>query len=76
MNHFKKRNIQTTLGELITALSEEIRPFLKNEREISIVVGYIFNDLLRGSRFPEQHRRTKRRPSLFFPLVEGQTQKS
>ena len=54
MNDFKTGNVQTTLGELITALSEETRPFLRNERETSIVVGYIFNDLLSrsGSRSP------------------------
>ena len=76
MNDVKKRNIHTTFGDLITALSGEIRPLLRNERETSIVVGYIFNYLLRRSRFKEQHRRTKRRPALFFPVVEGQMRKS
>jgi hypothetical protein len=76
MKNFKKENIQTTLGDLITALSEEIRPFLRNERETSIVVGYIFNDLVRKSRSKEGHRRTQRRPSLFLPFAAGQIEKS
>jgi len=76
MNDVKKRNIHTTFGDLITALSGEIRPLLRNERETSIVVSYIFNYLLRRSRSKKQHRRTKRRPALFFPVVEGHMRKS
>jgi len=76
MKNFKKKNIQTTLGDLITALSEEIRPFLRSERETSIVVGYIFNDLVRRSRSKEGHRRMRHRPSLFLPFAAGQIEKS
>jgi hypothetical protein len=76
MKNFKKKNIQTTLGDLITALSEEIRPFLRNEKETSIVVGYIFNDLVRRSRSKEGHRRMRHRPSLFLPFAAGQIEKS
>jgi hypothetical protein len=67
MNNLKRVN--TTVGELITALSEEARPFSKSERETSIVVGYIFNDLLErvgceGHRHAKHRRRTAGRKAV------------
>jgi hypothetical protein len=64
MNDFKRARVTTTVGELITALSEEACPFSKSERETSIVVGYIFNDLLErigcgGHRNARHHRRRR-----------------
>lgn len=64
MNDFKRAKVNTTVGELITALSEEACLFLRSERETSIVVGYIFNDLLervgcRGHRQAKHHRRSR-----------------
>ena len=47
MNHFKRTRVNTTVGDLITVLSEETACFSKNPRENSIVVGYIFNDLVK-----------------------------
>jgi hypothetical protein len=47
MKDSKKARLQTTLGELIATLCEETWPLLMNETETSIVVAYIFNDLLR-----------------------------
>jgi hypothetical protein len=67
MNDFKRARVNTTVGELITALSEEACPFSTSERETSIVVGYIFNDLLArigDQRNARHHRRrtgTRRR---------------
>jgi hypothetical protein len=46
MSHFRRVRITTTVGELISALSEEACPFLRSEGETNIVVGYIINDLL------------------------------
>ena len=46
MSHFKRTRINTTVGELVTALSEAVWPFSKSEREASLVVSYIINDLL------------------------------
>ena len=60
MNDFKTVNVQTTLGELITVLSEEARPFLRNEKETSLVVSYIFNDLIRKSGSGAYGRETQR----------------
>ncbi len=55
MNHFKRARVNTTVGELITVLSEESWAFSKNDRETSIVVGYMFNDLVKGTG-PGSHR--------------------
>jgi hypothetical protein len=71
MKNFKKKNIQTTLGDLITALSEEIRPFLRSERATSIVVGYIFNDLVRRSVPRKVIGERDIDPRFFFPLRQG-----
>ena len=64
MNDFKRARVTTTVGELITALSEEACPFSKSERETSIVVGYIFNDLLEkiggGGHQNSRHHRRRR----------------
>ncbi len=65
MKDSKRARVQTTLGELIAALCEETRPFVKNEREAIIVAACIFNDLLRrpGSKDQvgeENCRRTER----------------
>ena len=66
MNEPRKFKLQTTLGDLIAALSEEIEPFLGNERETSIVIGYIFNHLLKIKRKGSMGhgKGRQRRPSL------------
>ena len=53
MKHLKGPVTQTTLGNLIAVLCDETWPFLKNDRDVSMVVGYILNDLMlrnRGNR--------------------------
>ena len=76
MNDFmQRRSIQTTLGDLIAALSEEIRPFLKSDRETYIVVGYIFNDLLRRARLRRHRRAAQRRLLLSLLPPKKATQK-
>ena len=42
----RKAAIQTTLGDLVAALSDEVAPFVKNEREKNVVVAHILSDLL------------------------------
>ena len=53
MKDLKAPPVKTTLGQLIAVLCDETWPLLKNDRDVSIVVGYILNDLMlrnRGSR--------------------------
>jgi hypothetical protein len=41
------KTIQTTVGDLIVALTEEIEPYAQDEKEISILVSYLLADLCR-----------------------------
>ena len=50
MKHSKRPVTQTTLGNLIAVLCDETWPFLKNDRDVSMVVGYILNDLMSRNR--------------------------
>jgi hypothetical protein len=62
MKSLKGAPIQTTLGELITALCEETQKLLNfkgNERQL--VVAYILNDLARKSDHARNDRRARKR---------------
>jgi hypothetical protein len=37
--------IETTVGDLIAALVEEVKPYVRNERETNALVSYILMDL-------------------------------
>jgi len=50
MKDSKRRIVKTTLGNLIAVLCEETRPYLDDDRHVSLVVSYILNDLMLGSR--------------------------
>jgi len=41
--------IETTLGELIEALTEQARQMVRDEREANMLVAYILSDLFRKS---------------------------
>jgi hypothetical protein len=62
MSHFRRVRVTTTVGELISALSEEAGRFLRSERETNLVVGYIINDLLeKVGRASHRNARQQRR---------------
>ena len=42
----RRENLDTTLGDLIVALTEETTRFVHDEREMYNVVAYILSDLL------------------------------
>ena len=54
MKDSKGRIMKTTLGNLIAVLCEETRPYLDNDRDVSLVVSYILNDLMLGGRGSER----------------------
>ena len=54
MKDSKGRIMKTTLGNLIAVLCEETRPYLDNDRDMSLVVSYILNDLMSGGRRSER----------------------
>ncbi len=45
----RRETLETTLGDLIVALTDETAPFVCNEREADRVVAYILADLLYNS---------------------------
>jgi hypothetical protein len=46
----RKKPIQTTFGDLIQVLTEEVAPFTKTERETNVIVAHILSDLLTTRR--------------------------
>lgn len=44
----KRAAVQTTLGDLVAALTDEVTPFISNERERSVMVARILSDLLKN----------------------------
>ena len=46
----KQRVIRTTLGDLIAAVTDEVKPFVRDPSSLSMVVSYILNDVLARHR--------------------------
>jgi hypothetical protein len=45
-----RRSIDTTLGELIAAVTDEVMPLAENQANADALVSYIVNDLLVAKR--------------------------
>lgn len=45
-----KRKINTTLGDLIVAVTDEVSPFTSSAAKTNILVSYILNDLFETRR--------------------------
>jgi len=44
----RRAAIQTTLGDLVAAVTEEVTPFITNEREKNVLVAHVLSDLLKN----------------------------
>jgi hypothetical protein len=53
----KRAAIETTLGDLVAALTEEVTPFINNEREKNAVVAHMLTDLLKYKAVVRDKRR-------------------
>ena len=53
----RKAAIQTTLGDLVAALTDEVAPFISNEREKNVVVAHILSDLLKNKAVAADRRK-------------------
>jgi hypothetical protein len=51
-----KRKIDTTLGELIAAVTDEVMPIAGNQADADALVSYILNDLLVAKRLKMRRR--------------------
>jgi hypothetical protein len=57
--------IRTTLGDLIAAVTDEVKPFVREPSGVYMVVSYILNDLLARHRH-RPHKRSLRKYSGYF----------
>ena len=46
--------VETTLGELIVALTDATVPYARDEKEANILVAYLLSDLLDTARGPAE----------------------
>ena len=53
----RRAAIQTTLGDLVAALTEEVTPFTSNEREKNFIVAHILADLLNNKAVAADKRK-------------------
>jgi hypothetical protein len=51
-----RKRIDTTLGELIAAVTDEVMPFAGNQANADALVSYIVNDLLEARRIKLRRR--------------------
>jgi hypothetical protein len=58
-----RRSINTTLGELIAAVTDEVMPLAENQANADALVSYIVNDLLIAKRVRLKKRTTLRAAS-------------
>ena len=61
----QQKVIRTTLGDLIAAVTDEVRRFVRNPSGQYMVVSYIVNDVLSRHRL-RAHKRSLRRYSTHF----------
>ena len=61
MESSKKIRIQTTLGELVSAIWEETEALFKFKKERQLVVAYVLNHLLTRPDYRSHRIATKRR---------------
>lgn len=56
----RKKTIDTTLGELISVVTDEVMPIAGNQANADALVSYILNDLLVAKRVRLRKRSTLR----------------
>ena len=61
MKSSKKIRIQTTLGELVSAIWEETEALFKFKKERQLVVAYVLNHVLTRPEYGSHRIATKRR---------------
>jgi hypothetical protein len=58
----QQKVVRTTLGELIVAVTDEVRSIIRDRSGLSMVVSYILSDLLAHHQVPVQ-KRLRRKPA-------------
>ena len=61
----RQKVIRTTLGDLIAAVTDEVKPLVRDPSGLYMVVSYVLNDVLaRHNR--RAHKRSRRKYSSYF----------
>jgi hypothetical protein len=60
MSRDQRKVIRTTLGDLIAAVTDEVKPLARNSSSLYVMVSHILNHLLVRYR-PRAHKRSLRR---------------
>jgi hypothetical protein len=61
----QQKVIRTTLGDLIAAVTDEVKPFVSDPSSLYMVVSYILNDVLARHRLRAHKRSLRKYPSNF-----------
>ena len=60
MSTNQRKVIRTTLGDLIAAVTDEVKPFVRDPSGLYMVVSHILNDVLARHRL-RAHKRSRRK---------------
>ena len=70
----QQKVIKTTLGELIAAVTDEVKPFVRDASSLYMVVSYILNDVLARHHLRAGKRSLRKYPSYLAQDRHGVTQ--
>jgi hypothetical protein len=65
MSTNQRKVIRTTLGDLIAAVTDEVKPFVRDPSGLYMVVSHVLNDVLARHRL-RTHRRSRRKSPRYF----------
>jgi hypothetical protein len=61
----RQKVIRTTLGDLIAAVTDEVKPLVRDPSGLYMVVSYVLNDVLARHR-RRAHKRSRRKSPRYF----------
>ena len=70
----QQKVIRTTLGELIAAVTDEVKPFVRDASSLYMVVSYILNDVLARHHLRADKRSLRKYPSYLAQDRHGVSQ--
>jgi hypothetical protein len=65
MSTNQRKVIRTTLGDLIAAVTDEVKPFVRDPSGLYMVVSHILNDVL-ARHHRRAHKRSRRKSPRYF----------
>ena len=66
----RKKVITTTLGDLVAALTDEVRPFVRDRARASLIVSYILNHVLARHRL-HRDKASRRNDPRYFGVTQS-----